>query len=138
MSAEFESAAGSAPWLRLAALWYSLGAGLLLAVVVLSLIPLPDVGVGDKTSHVVTYFVLAGYFSLIARRRRSLPRVALGLVVFGALIEFAQGLTGYRQAEWGDLLANGAGTLAGLILYFTPLGRVLIWIDLRLAQFFER
>ncbi len=128
----------AAPQLRLAALWYAVGAGLLLAVAVLSLMPLPDVGVGDKLSHVVTYFVLAGYFSVLARRRRSLLWLALGLVVYGALIEVVQGLSGYRQAEWGDLLANGAGTLAGLLLHFTPLGRLLNWIDLRLAQGFAR
>ena len=132
------SAPAASPRLRLATLWYAIGAGLLLAVAVLSLMPLPDVGVGDKTSHVATYFVLAGYFGVLARRRQSLPRVALGLVIYGALIEIAQGLTGYRYAEWGDLLANLAGTLAGLLLHFTPLGRLLDWIDLRLARLFER
>ena len=138
MSVEPGPADATAPRLRLAALWYAAGAGLLLAVAVLSLMPLPDVGVGDKTSHAVTYFVLAGYFSLLARRRRSLPGVALGLLAYGALIEIAQGFSGYRHAEWGDLLANGAGIGAGLLLYFTPLGRLLDWVDLRIAQRFER
>lgn len=124
----------SAPRLRLAALWHFVGAGLLLAVAALSLMPLPDVGVGDKLSHVATYFVLAGYFSLLARRRRSLLSVALGLMAYGALIEIAQGLTGYRHAEWGDLLANAAGTFAGLLLHFTPLARTLEWIDSGLAR----
>lgn len=128
----------AAPRLRLAILWYALGAALLLAVAVLSLMPLPEVGVGDKTSHVITYAVLAGYFGVLARRLATLYRVAAGIMIYGALIEIAQGMTGYRYAEWGDLIANGAGTAGGLALYFTPLGRILGWIDLRLAQRFHR
>ncbi len=128
----------AAPRLRLAILWYALGAALLLAVALLSLMPLPEVGVGDKTSHVVTYAVLAGYFSVLARRPATLYRVAAGIMIYGALIEIAQGMTGYRYAEWGDLLANGVGTAGGVALHFTPLGRVLGRIDLRLAQCFHR
>ena len=128
----------AAPRLRLAVLWYALGAALLLAVAILSLMPLPDAGVGDKISHVVTYIALAGYFSVLARQARALYRVAVGIMVYGALIEIAQGLTGYRNAEWGDLLANGVGTAVGVTLHFTPLGRILGWIDLRLAQRLER
>lgn len=134
MSGESGPAAAAAAPLRLAALWYSVGAGLLLAVAVLSLIPLPEVGVGDKLSHVATYFVLAGYFAVLARRRRSLLRVAVGIMLYGALIEIAQGLVDYRHGEWGDLLANAAGTVAGMLLHFTPLGGIVAWIDSSLAR----
>ena len=137
MSGQTEPRA-AAPRLRLAILWYALGAALLFAVAVLSLMPLPDVGVGDKTSHVITYAILSGYFSVLARRARALYRVVAGVMIYGALIELAQGMTGYRYAEWGDLLANGLGTAVGVTLHFTPLGRILGWIDLRIAQRFER
>lgn len=138
MSEDPDAAGDAARRLRLVALWYAVGGGLLLAVAVLSLIPLPDVGVGDKLSHVVTYFVLAGYFSVLARRPRSLLAIALGITAYGALIEIAQGLSGYRFAEWGDLLANGAGTLAGLPLHFTPLAALVSRIDSGLARLLLR
>ena len=52
---------GKAPQrgLHLPRLWYLLGAMLLLVVGVLSLLPMPNVGVGDKLSHLVTYFFSA-------------------------------------------------------------------------------
>ena len=46
--------------LHLIWLWYLLGAMLLLVVGTLSLLPMPDVGVGDKLSHLVTYVLLVG------------------------------------------------------------------------------
>ena len=127
-----------APRLELAALWYGVGVGLLVAVAVLSLIPLPEVGVGDKLSHVATYFVLSGYFAVLARRSRSLLRVAVGILVYGAVIEVAQGFVDYRQAEWGDLLANAAGTAAGVLLHFTPIGGVVARIDSGLVRMLAR
>lgn len=136
------SAAGTghaaAPRLRLATGWYAVGVAMLVVVAVLSLVPLPAVGVGDKTAHVAVYGVLAGYFGLLARRRRALVGVVLGIMAYGALIELAQSLSAYRHGEWGDLLANAAGTLAGVSLHFTPLGRLLLLADSRLAQFLER
>ena len=138
MSEGSGSAEDAARRLRLVTLWYAVGGGLLLVVAVLSLIPLPDVGVGDKVSHVVTYCVLAGYFSVLAGRRRSLLGVALGIMAFGVLIEIAQGLSGYRTAEWGDLLANGIGTLAGVLLHFTSIRDAVSRIDSGLARLLLR
>ncbi len=125
---------GAGAALKLGKLWYALGLALLLAVAVLSLLPVPDVGVGDKVSHVVTYALLGGWFSLLVARPRQLWLVFSGLLVYGALIELLQGMTGYRYAEWGDLLANGLGLLPGLAVYFTPLRRLLLEIDALLSR----
>ena len=119
--------------LKLIRLWYGLGFLLLLAVMVASLLPAPDIGVGDKSSHLLVYFVLSGWFSLIAANRTILVYSLVGLVLFGILIEGLQGLTGYRYAEWGDVLANSLGCLLGSIGYLPPLRRLFAVIDARLA-----
>lgn len=96
------------------------------------------VGVNDKFAHLATYAVLGGWFSLLVRRWPALAWVFIGLTVYGGLIELLQGLTGYRSAEWGDLLANAVGLCAGSLLYFSPLRRILQFVDARLLRWFER
>lgn len=119
--------------LKLIRVWYLLGVLMLLIVGGLSLLPLPDVGVGDKLSHVVTYVFLAGWFSLLAANRRILGWTVVGLMAYGMLLELLQGMTAHRYAEWADVLANGIGILVGILVYFTPLPRVLGYVDRKLA-----
>ena len=128
----------SQPALKLAKLWYLLGGLMLLTVGFASLMPVPDVGVSDKFSHLVTYFLLAGWFSLIAANRVSLGWTIAGLLAYGILLELLQGMTVYRYAEWGDVLANASGTMAGVLLYFSPLPRLLIVVDSKLALLWAR
>ncbi len=119
--------------LRLLWLWYLLGALMLLLVAVVSLMPAPEVGVSDKLSHLLTYFILGAWFALLAANRWGLLWTLLGLIGYGMLIEWLQSMTGYRYAEWGDVLANGAGTVAGSVLHFTPLRTLFRYIDNRIA-----
>ena len=126
------------PGLRLKKLWYLIAVLMLAAVTVISLVPAPDVGVGDKLSHVLTYFVLAGWYGLLAANRSVLGWSLLGLFAYGAVIELLQGMTSYRYAEWGDLAANGIGILLGAGLYFSPLTRLLRIVDSRLARICQR
>lgn len=124
--------------LRFAVLWYGLGLLMLIAVLVLSLIKLPATGVNDKFSHLVVYFTLGGWFGLLAGNRAVLFWTLVAVIAYGGLIEMLQALTPYRQSEWADLLANSAGALAGICLYFTPLRRLLIGVDAGLARVFGR
>ncbi|HEY0885963.1 MAG TPA: VanZ family protein [Ramlibacter sp.] len=84
------------------------------AVLALSLVPpaqhLPSTG-WDKANHALGFALLAvlGLAAYPARAASVLP----GLLAFGAAIEVLQSLTGYRTAEWLDLVADGAGLLAG-------------------------
>ncbi|MDH3632602.1 MAG: VanZ family protein [Gammaproteobacteria bacterium] len=128
----------SMPPLKLVKAWYFIGALMLLGVAVLSLMPSPDIGVSDKLSHLVTYFFLSGWFSLLVVNRISLGWIVIGLVGYGMLIELLQGMTAYRYPEWGDVLANGAGVLAGILFYFSPLPRLLRFVDTRLARILQR
>ena len=128
----------SPPGLKLVEIWYLLGGLMLLAVGTVSLMPVPDVGVNDKLSHLVTYFFLGGWFSLLATNRVSLGWTIIGLIAYGILLELLQGMTAYRYAEWGDVLANASGTMAGILLYFSPLPRLLGFIDSKLALLWLR
>jgi hypothetical protein len=120
--------------LQLSGLWYLFGVGLLVAVAIVSLMPAPDVGVSDKVSHLVTYFILAGWFGLLARHRLELAWTVAALIVYGMMIELLQAQTGYRFAEWGDVIANSAGCFCGAALYFSPLRRMFSFIDAKLAS----
>jgi VanZ family protein len=119
-------------------MWSAIGAVMLVAVAFVSLIPVPDTGVNDKLSHLLTYFVLAGWFALLARNRISLCWTVVALIAYGMIIEWLQGKTGYRYAEWGDVIANGVGCCAGATLYFTPLRRLLRWVDATLVSSLRR
>jgi hypothetical protein len=89
--------------LKLVKVWYFIGATMLAGVALVSLMPAPDIGVSDKLSHLVTYFLLSGWFSLLAGNRASLGWTAIGLIGYGMLIELLQGMTTYRYPEWGDV-----------------------------------
>ena len=73
--------------LKLASLWYLGGILMLLAVAVMSLLPMPPGDVNDKFAHLFTYMILAAWFSLLVVRPRSLLWVIAGLTGFGALLE---------------------------------------------------
>jgi len=128
----------SPPVLKLIKIWYLLGGFLLLMVGIVSLMPVPDVGVNDKFSHLLTYFFLGGWFSLLAANRATLGWTIIGLIAYGILLELLQGMTAYRYAEWGDVLANASGTMAGILLYFSPLPRLLKYVDGKLALLWLR
>lgn len=69
----------------------------------------------DKWLHGITFALLAIWFSG-QYARRSYWRIALGLIVFGLLIEFCQRMVSYRTAEFADLVADIAGMFAGLAI----------------------
>jgi VanZ family protein len=116
--------------LHLRPLWFGLAYTLLLVVAVLSLAPAtPNVGGSDKLGHFLAYAVLSIAFSIIIRQRLSLWWVLFGLIAFGILMEYLQGLTGYRYADPEDALANSIGVVFGLLFHFSPLRRVLLKVD---------
>ena len=111
--------------LQMPKFWFALAYSLTLVVGVLSLIPGPDIGGSDKLAHYLTYATLSAGFSLIVERRKSLWLVLTGLIAYGLLLEFLQGLTGYRFEDMADALANSLGVVTGLVFYFSPLRDIL-------------
>jgi VanZ family protein len=89
-------------------------------VALLSLLAIPGKQVfqwQDKLSHLVVYMLLFWLLLLAYGKRWSLISLGILLVFFSGLIEVAQSFTGYRQAEWLDLLANMVGILVAALSY---------------------
>lgn len=119
------------PWL-----WAGLWCVGVAATVVVSLMPVPDLGRlpsgGDKLEHFVTYAVLAAGAVQLYPRWRSLLSVGIGLVIMGIGLEYAQGaLTTYRMMDRADAFANTLGVIAGLGLQLTPWRDLLLRFDRR-------
>lgn len=95
-------------------LWRIALAAALCVVAALSLLPLgPDAPTTgwDKTNHLLAFAWLS-ILACLAWPRRTASALA-GLLLYGGLIELLQSFTGYRFAEWGDLLADALGLLLG-------------------------
>ncbi|WP_295566930.1 VanZ family protein [uncultured Stenotrophomonas sp.] len=116
--------------LRRPRLWTVLWMLAVLLVVVVCLIPPPPIPLpenSDKGEHFLAYFILAGSAVQLFRRGRPLLCVAVGLVLMGIGIEFAQGaLTSNRTADPMDAIANTIGVLAGMATALTPLRDLLL------------
>ena len=104
--------------------------GLLALITVASLIQGPEGEMlfphQDKLHHAIAYLSLysLGWWSLYAARPAALKGLLVaGLVFYGMVIEYLQGLTGYRELDAMDLLANLTGIGLGVVLVAAYLGR---------------
>jgi VanZ family protein len=90
--------------------WLTLGWGLVLAVVYLSLTPKPPstdmIYFGDKIGHFLAYATLMGWWSQIDSRH---CRLALSFMLLGLALEIAQSFTDTRQGDVFDMAANSFG-----------------------------
>ena len=118
--------------LRYPRAWLCLGLLMALFITVMSLLPannLPSLGISDKIEHAAAYAVLAFWFASVMGRWDYLY-LFLALLAFGGGIEIAQGLMGLgREADLLDLAADASGTVVGLGLAATPLGRWASFIE---------
>lgn len=104
--------------LRWRARWRAIGWILLVAVVVASLLPLRQrAGLAglDKLEHFIGYALLMFWFAALHAPARR-PWIALAFVALGAMLELAQGATGWRHADSLDLVANALGIGCGWLL----------------------
>ncbi len=110
---------------------------MLTVILITSLLPaqnLPHLHGSDKLHHLLSYAVLA-WWTTLAFQKNTLYQVtilAFLLILFSGMIELLQGLSGYRYAEWYDLLANCIGVFVGCILAFRLTSQCLIKLDRRL------
>jgi VanZ family protein len=102
---------GSIDWLRLWRVGGWLGVALTL---VASLMP-PTLGDDssqiDKIAHLLGYALLTFWWAQLITRQRW--KLAIAVVLFGAVIELLQGLTPDRSPDLFDALANTGGVLLG-------------------------
>ncbi len=105
--------------LRYPILWLAVGWILVFTVVSGSLAPAPVINAlfsfNDKLMHAGSYFVLTIWFAGLYRRGY---HWAIGGVLFalGVALDVLQLLTATRQLDWHDMVANGVGILAALLL----------------------
>jgi VanZ family protein len=120
------------PELHYRRFWFCVGMAFAIAIAVVCLMPgrkLPDVRISDKVQHFAAFAVLAFWFGSIVVRR-DLVWLAIALMAFGGLIEFAQELMRLgREGDLRDLLADAVGVVLGLLVALTPLGRWASWIE---------
>lgn len=119
------------PWV-----WSSLWCVAIAVVVVVSLVPapdLPDLPPGsDKWEHFLAYAALAAAAVQLFARWPALLGAGLGLVLMGIGLEYAQGaLTETRMMDRWDALANTLGVIAGLATRMTPWRDALLNFELR-------
>ena len=83
---------------------------------------------------VAEFYAYMGFLAvLISWKVHERPREFFAwLLLLGAAIEFAQGRTGYRQADLFDMAANTAGIAAGLALAAAGAGGWCRWLEDRL------
>lgn len=119
-------------------LWLVLGWLMVGIVIALSLIsvsgPVSAPGI-DKIYHVIAYGAMMFWWGMVQPGRR--VRWAIALIILGIGLEFAQSMTGYRQLDRWDALANSGGVLVALLALFTPLAGLLAWFDRQLADRFN-
>jgi len=123
--------------------WHLASGLLLLAVLAIALSP--DIlarflgeGPGtphlDKWLHGLTFVLLALWFSG-QYARESYGWIVLGLAAYGGIIELGQSMIPYRTAECGDLAADCAGILAGMMIALAGAGgwgqRLEPWLERR-------
>ncbi len=115
--------------------WRIAGVLLLLAVVAFAMAPVsngPDWNVSDKWAHGVTFAILAIWYCG-QYAPRAYVWIALGLLIFGALIEVGQSMLTYRTAELADLSADLLGIVAGITIALVGFGgwslRVERWLQ---------
>ncbi|WP_439587301.1 VanZ family protein [Hydrogenophaga sp.] len=95
--------------------WLSvIGIGIASLVPVAMLPPQPF-NIWDKAQHTLAFAWLA-VLGLLSYPKHA-PRVALGLLLFGGVIELAQAATGWRYGEWADLAADGVGIGLGAAVW---------------------
>jgi len=103
---------------KLRVFWLGIGWAWAAAIVWLSLTPSPPepgFEYGDKLGHFAAYALLMLWFGWLYQTQPArLGYVALWIAL-GIALEFAQGATGYRSLELGDMAANALGVAAGAL-----------------------
>ena len=90
--------------------------GLMVSTVVALAPTLPDpvVSLGDVVLHLAAFIYLAAALC-VAYYPDNGARAALWLIVYGIVLEIAQGQTDTRTAELGDIVVDAIGIAIGLI-----------------------
>lgn len=92
--------------------------GIVIAIWILSLMPVSQSGVpgSDKIHHFLAYFSCMFVWGQLYRQPAPRLGLAILFILMGMLVEFAQGMTGYRYFDWQDMVANAIGVSAAWLV----------------------
>ena len=93
--------------LALAAWGLAMGVVTVLALLPIEHLQMPVFDWWDKAQHALAFMVLTGWALLLWPYAPM--RVALSMMAYGAGLELAQWVVGWRFAEWADLAADAVG-----------------------------
>jgi hypothetical protein len=114
--------------LKFRTFWLLCGAAFVALVIFLSLTPHPiDAGRIEevKVGHFIAYAWLMLWYAQIYSALRTRIGIAVGLMAMGIVLEFVQGLTGYRTFAYSDMRDNALGILIGFGVALTVVGKAL-------------
>lgn len=118
--------------LRFKYVWLTGGWMAIIAALIVCLVPGKYVEVAnlnDKVEHAAGFMLLALWFCGIFVRRRYWL-IAIGFILFGAVIEVLQGAMNWgRHADVLDWCADSAGVIVGVLLSLTPLQNWPRWLE---------
>lgn len=122
------------PELKLRFLWIATGYVLVALVVFLSLTSNPvDTGLSfpyeDKLYHAFAYFTLMFWFSQIYHGSFQRNMIAVVFIFMGFTLEYLQSFDPKRFAEVGDMVANTAGVVLGLLMALSGAKNILLKIE---------
>jgi len=115
--------------LKLERFWVVTGMAFVLLVIYLSLTPDPlktATPFGIKLGHIFAYGWLMLWFAQLHRSLSTRLRIAAAFCVMGIMLEYLQGLTGYRTFAYADMGYNAIGLALGLLLSLTPMQDLLL------------
>lgn len=116
-------------------LWRIIGWMIVAAIIYGSLTPTPiDIPIheGDKLGHMLAYSGLMTWFMQLYTRNAHI-RLAVLCVSLGIAMEYAQLLSGYRDFEYLDMVADGVGVSIAWLLGGTAVSRVLAGLERRIS-----
>lgn len=123
-------------------IWLAGGWLIILLITYLSLTHSPPAPLrfehADKLEHMAAYTLLMGWFCQLYFARKQRIWLAFAFIAFGGIIELLQGWSGYRTADWLDLLSDSLGVGLGWLLSITSLQYFLTRLDARLAPHHDR
>ena len=72
-----------------------------------------DITAGDKLGHLLAYGLLMFWFCQLYRSGKARLAHAVAFLAIGVGLEFLQGISGLREDDLVDMLANALGVAAG-------------------------
>jgi VanZ family protein len=99
----------------------------------LTLTPSPpdmgDIPESDKIGHFVAYSVIMLWFGFIYLRGKRYMKVGFAFLAMGIVLESIQGMLGYRNFSYLDMVANVCGVIIGWLLARTRLAETLVYVE---------